>query len=1011
MSCATRHTHTQTDIAIRLAASMMELSMTASPLIIRAEQLYELTDALSKLGYQSVFDVVRVPRERFVRQHRDSLGRNAGRIYDLLIGDAHQVVHQIRHTRVARAVNSALHGPFSTSGPDYANQFPDTQAGWKDKAPSGALEANDGPVAYLAYIYERALQEEKNGAGDMMNSLKERRPDIGSLLIDDEAINKEIPQIQLVNEVLASAIQSRQKLGDLSGVNQLLATTRYPNTLPYDYEAQQIRAAEAILDISLQDYLLPQGFALEIFWSAQSKLTDSQVSYLTRLQIMASALASAQQQIITEPPYFPSDNGDTDTKTKFYDANFGDGSLSATRLASMDELTSRTGLTVPDVEKMLCVTAGGSTVVASDNAKYIGDLTASAFGAKFVHAGSGPLIYLTKGADDTLQVMSLTDDRLDRINRIVRLQKWLDLPFEDIDLLVTSTMKAEDKSNSALLMNDNTLRMLGMFKQYKKLYNVSAKQFAAWLSTVTPFAITPEKPFLDQIFNSSGAFDSPFVVDPHSFEYMATSGPDAALIEKISTALRLNHRQFLMFAAEISSQQGIGSRTLDLTLPTVGAFYRLASLARALEMSPEDFYALVQVMDQGTRTVWKQLAGAQPIVSAPQNGSSLLSDFLTLLQAFSHVVQWLRTRQLSGRAALTMATSHIGSQSSVQGTAYQLAFIQEVWQQLMNTLADPTLFKGSGAPLVDDNGEPIDWKQLLSGSDKLIDGTGLITDAADVTVSVTIDGAATTVVKLISDVVNAQALADDEKKQAMLSLNATVIQARQTQTGVTTSLLAKTLDVTQSLSTLVLRWAQETPYQWLKATWALKGTVKTAADIPSSYLNSLQEIARCALLCQQFSLSPVAVEHLLDHPDRFGLPSRSSSDVTFGALYMLSRYDDLLHQIGGSGNGTEDDLLAYLQTVNSASPPSTPDVAQLLATLLGWAPEEVEDSWTVLGDIAKTVPQLDVVMRLQQAQRDTGLTVSQQQQAFDLDREMGQDAWQAVGQAMVAGANHVKGAG
>jgi hypothetical protein len=350
------------------------------------------------------------------------------------------------------------------------------------------------------------------------------------------------------------------------------------------------------------------------------------------------------------------------------------------------------------------------------------------------------------------------------------------------------------------------------------------------------------------------------------------------------------------------------------------------------------------------------------------------------------------------------------SVADIRGTAYHFAFIQEVWRLLANTFVDSTLFKRSGAPLVDDTQKPIAWEQLLSGDDKLIDQQGLVTDAAGDTVSVPIGGSATPIVKLISDVVNSQALSDEEKSQAMVSLNAAVTLAWQTQAGVAASLLAKTLDVTQSLSALVLRWAQETPYRWLKATWALKGIVGAAGDIPAAYLSNLHEIARCALLCQQFSLSAAAVQHLLDHPDRFGLPSPYSTDVTLGVLYMLGRYDDLLHQVGGSGAGTEDDVLAYLEAVNGSPPLKEQDAAERLAALLGWETEEVLASWTVLGGIAMTVPQLDAVMRLQQAQRDIGLTVGQQQQAFALDRDSGHDTWQAVGQAMVAGASHVKGA-
>jgi Salmonella virulence plasmid 28.1kDa A protein len=1171
----------QASIAKRLAILNDGVSMTISPCITSTENLYEMHGALSNLGYSSVFDVVRIPRERFVRQHQDTLGKQAGPMYDLMIGYAHQVAAQFRHNGAAREVNIAAQGPFSVSGPDYANQFfPASDPGWKDKAPSGAPEVNDGPVAYLAHIYSLALSEETANqphgpnTNRLMNPLNTRRPDIPNLVVDDAAINKEIPQIQLVNEVLASAIQAAQKLGGVEDVNKLLATTRVPNSLPYNYANQQICVVESELNICLFDCLLPQDIALlQGFWSPQTALTFSQAGDLARLQIMASQLAPEQQKIVTEPAYFghyhltlsdlydpqdetkhwqgfsmtdvvihaintrgaftlplqevvgdyaqrpanlvrdtssaaqgkspleiilsnaqsahatvtfqswhdryndglkiniyqddwnvkdvpcmsysPTDNkslvlsegpwfaqfalnfsmpqGDldnrdltisvylssdnnaryTDAQKQFYQENFGNV-LGVDAFYSMGTLTSLTGLTVPDVEKMLCATAGGEkafTVVKSENfiprngmygsgnTYYATAALPFLFGARFIHAGLGPCIYLQKGSDESLQVASLTDDRLDRINRMVRLQKWLELPFPDVDLLVTSTIAAEGSGNPALLMNDNTLRMVGVFKHYQKVHGVSAQQFAAWLYLITPFAITPERPFLDQVFNSTGAFDTPLEVDHEVFNYSSTSGADSVYVQKICAALGLNRQDFVRFAKEVAKYDPYSGVDDDgyvhCDLPAVSSFYRFASLARALDMSPADFFVLVQLMDQGTNTILTQLAG-MPIVSAPAEGAPLASDFLTLLMAFSNISQWLQDRKLSIPIVVAMATP---PQSSVQGTAYQLAVIQEVWQQLPNTLVDSTLFQRSGAPLVDDNQTPIDWLTLLSaGNSPLIDGDGLVTDEAD--------NAASVLNSIVSNVKN---LTGDEKTQAVASLTAAVLQARQTQTGVATSLLAKTLDVAQSLSALLLEWAQQSPWKWLKSTWELKATVKTPADIPAAYLNSLQEIARRALVCQQFSLSPAAVQHLLAHPDHFGLPSPYGGDVAFETLYILGRYDDLLHQVGDSKGGTEDDVLAYLQQANINPPPTDADAAGLLAALLGWEQEEVQASWAVLGGvIGKTVPQIDAVMRLQQAQQDTGLTVSQQQQAFVLDRNSDYDAWQAVGQAMVAGANHVK---
>ncbi|KWB79375.1 Tc toxin subunit A [Burkholderia ubonensis] len=1110
-----------------------------SPLISRIEDLYQLEKTtLATLGYASVFDVVRVPRERFTRQHRNTLGRRAEKIYDLAIGYAHQVSHAFRHSRVTRAVNAALSGPFSKPGPDYTSQFLDAKTGWKDKAPSGAPEANDGPVAYLTHIYHRALQEESAGASDLMNKLSERRPDIGKLVVDNAALNQEIPQIQLVNEVLGSAIQGAQKLSDRNGVNTLLSTTRYPNTLPFHFGSQQIRVAESTLDVALAEHVLPQSRDLvQAFWAINTTLNETQASDLARLQIMASQLAPEQQKIVTEDLLSPN-------TSDFYKNNYGADISSLTKGAQdITPLLEHTGLTIDQVVSLIGRAANsgdvGPLVVASPNVPGISAETDD-YAAVFINHNDGEIgrIYMKRDSDRNVLIDHLSNKRLDRINRIIRLQKWLGLSYEDVDLLISSTIKAEGSDNATSMTNDNTLRMLGVFKHYQSTCNVSPKQFAAWLYGVTPYAITPNMPFFDQIFNSSGAFDTPFVVDNQDFVYTLTTGDDSARVKKICAALGLNHRQFLRFADQIARQQGDASLCmLNCNLSVVSAFYRLASMAKTLDMVPDDFYALVELMDQGSGTVWKQLAG-QPTVMQLQTNSKYADDFLTLLQAFSAVTQWLQKRKLSASTAAMLVQPYssagtyciqsfgnrfahisvgwkdlmfnkasgewtliqqlefkgsttdpnftinqidytlppeikitapitcefgnispdslycidntvtvfnndvpikigagkcainvpckingdnfnklnkcVGSilivlspnefldtfnfcyGSIYQGTNDQLSLIREVWQHVANTFVDAVVLSRCGAKLVDDDGHTIDWLHHFSDDGLIdLDAGGLVTDAD--------------IASVVSTRVNRQTLTDDEKQQAIAALTGVLTPAKQTQQGVATSLLAKTLEVQQSLAALLLRWNQQSPYQWLKSTWALRGHVQTPTDIPAAYLIALADVARRALVCQQFSVSPAALQDLLDNPGHFWESTGNESVVNFWTLHMLSEYDELLHRVGAAG-GTEDDLLAYLQAVNASRAPSETEAAARLASLFGWTADAVQAVWKTLGGIAQNVPQLATVTRLQQAEIATGLTVGQQQAAFALSRESSYDDWRAVGQAMIAGANHVKNA-
>jgi hypothetical protein len=963
--------------------------VTVSPLITRTEEIHNVSGQLSALGYASVFDVVRIPRSQFIRWHQGQLGKQTEKIYDTLIGYAQQVVRHHQHN-LKTENNAGLRGPFSVDGPNYSNLFLDS-TGWRNRAPDGTPEANDSAVSYLVQLYELAKQLENDSTSTDANKLATRRQDLEALVIDDEAINKEVPQLQLVNNILVEAIKnalpastSLKDTPEQADVYQTLASCRYPNTLPYHFAHQQILVAQSEINTTLQDLTLP--LAADVPAALLAPTTALTNDDLARLQVMASGLGPEQQRILTEAAYFghyhlvisdvwdaadankswfspyisealqpyssenlyafvlplqasvaeytdrpvtlyrapyeggssllriedvaaaktlvlhgqnncgdytnkinnysgsteggapysmrlklqysPDDNEDWSSpwdgqvtfqfltsdgayrhdltvslhlttdgsrystlQKDFYGNNYGDNTLTVSAFADMKVFTARADMDTPEVEDMLCTTAGGNfTVVISDNfivqnaifrnghSQYHTAALPFLYGARFIHAGAPSAITITRDPTSfALTLNNLTDDKLDRINRMVRLQRWMDLPFADIDLLVTSAMdaaaKAENVNAYALLMSDDTLRMLGLFRHYQRQYGTSARQFAAWLHLVTPYAITPATPFLDQIFNASKAFDTPFQVDNTAFVYRTeAAGSDAAAglrCRQIMAALGLNQRQFLLLADKIADNQGgdVSASTLTCNLPTVTAFYRIATLAGTLGLSVEALYALVDAWDASAGDVWAQFAG-NPVITAPASGIALSKDILSLLQALAWVTGWQQ------QAKLPMATcALLSNPPAAVGTNAQLSFIQQIWQRLPATFVDAALLTRSGAPLQEDtsgHSGTIDWLTLFRTGDAgtaLLDASGLVTDLP---VSVT-----------VKNVVNARNLSDAGKAQAITTLTAVLQQAQATQSGIAITALAQALNVSQSLPALLLRWAGVTPYQWLSRTWNL----------------------------------------------------------------------------------------------------------------------------------------------------------------------------------------------
>jgi|MedtruStandDraft_1076414.scaffolds.fasta_scaffold01478_6 hypothetical protein len=610
--------------------------------------------------------------------------------------------------------------------------------------------------------------------------------------------------------------------GSLSEVNKKLSTSRFPNAFPFDFGHVQIQASQDEINTSLQALVETLTPDLPAAWLSPASPANGIFTDLKRLQVMASGLGPEQQHILLED----FSESWADFYRKNYDITDGDASTYQ-RFLDMSYFTAMHNVTVPRVEALLCTTASSAgapeqhTVIQSAN--WINpDASAKAlpflYGARFINKtdDNTPPLSIRRNADGALTVSNLpTGWRLTSINVMIRLQEWLNLPYEDIDaLLMLTRSNSSDKP-----LSDDTLRTLGLFRHYQRRYGTTVKQFAAWLHQVTPYAITPATPFFDQIFNADSTFDAPFQADNTVFSYRATDGADGLRGKQIMAALGLNQRQFLLMAGKVAAHQSDGDAakgTLTCHLGTVTAFYRITSLAKTLDLGVDEFCALADMLDAESGAVWKQLAGS-PKISQLADGDAPADDILCLLQALSWLTGWQK------QAKLPVATTALlcAPLPPTPGTEAQLSFIQQIWQRLPATFVNAGMLARSGAPLKEDIDDEhhagIDWFALL-GAAGLIDIAGLVTDAF------TPDA--------VTDVVNQQHLAGDGKAAAITALSAALKQAQGTQHGIAMTGLAQALNVSQSLPALLLRWAGVTPYQWLQETWGMSPDAPVGEYLP-----------------------------------------------------------------------------------------------------------------------------------------------------------------------------------
>ncbi|WP_174891590.1 Tc toxin subunit A, partial [Candidatus Williamhamiltonella defendens] len=105
--------------------------------------------------------------------------------------------------------------------------------------PAGHVASMFSPAAYLAELYKNALylHDDEN-----VRSLKKRRPDLSSLTLSQDNLDKEVSALSLSNEILLQGCQ--EKSSELTSKEKVLAhlsTHRLSGSTPYHHAFQTLR--------------------------------------------------------------------------------------------------------------------------------------------------------------------------------------------------------------------------------------------------------------------------------------------------------------------------------------------------------------------------------------------------------------------------------------------------------------------------------------------------------------------------------------------------------------------------------------------------------------------------------------------------------------------------------------------------------------------------------------------------------------------------------------------------
>ncbi|MBC8947238.1 Tc toxin subunit A [Xenorhabdus indica] len=703
--------------------------------------------------------------------------------------------------------------------------------------------------------------------------------------------------------------------------------------------------------------------------------------------------------------------------------NFGSHAPLVNIQPQLSTFTQVTGLSANEVMQLLCAAGVGqssTSVVASNNVErknkiFVNDKGLSSesfpapyhYGAVFIHGGKLPRLFLKqdKATDpatiDGLNYMYSREcslpitlyDRYDRINRMVRLQRRAGMPFDQLDNLIVSAMRAEGQNNLLLAMNTHTLRTLGFYQLWHKAYGLKAEDLAAFLYEVTPFAIGTALPQFDRFFNPrTKAGQDPLVIDNKPFDFTASEGADAITVHQLCAGLAIGATEFQILAEQINKTQHLSDGTsLNRSFKVVSALYRLSKIPALLGISVAEMLTLLTIMPRG-KTLLEQLAGIPQLAPLSEDGQPTEFDLLDDLQTLAEMVKWMKGQNLSVVDVVLLLTPMVP-----QATQSEIALVNDINQHLNNILFDANSLHGLGLPIVDKDGKSLDWITLLTG--KVIDSSGLI-----------INEMASACQQNVAGIVKAQHLSDDEKTFATKNLNNALTNILRSQQTIIDTQLGKVLGVPHGVVLAMLPCLSLSSYTLLTMCQHLNKTNLSPTDIPSDLMKNLNTLGRYSRLVTRYRLTPATLQAIHTYPEAFG--DSQTLPLSLSLLTIMNDYTVWRH-----ATGKEDDVLQYLRDVYATPSLSSNEAASRLATHLDWSVSEVKKATElVIGHadgVLNTVAQIGHLVRLRDCADKTGLSVSLLQQITKLEiaepvlkegdtSDKAFDTWRSAGLAVMA---------
>ncbi|PBP67422.1 hypothetical protein B1F69_05530 [Pseudomonas syringae] len=948
-------------------------------------------NAMEKLNIHSVFDIVRRSKSAFVHELSRISDADAALAYENARCYATQIVRLYRN----QLLSSGRPQPVTRRtgvrslvdiGPSFPNLFKEN---WDLFCKVGAIEAKDSPVAYLTSLYRFALEQlEGSVAEDSRIKLHDRRPDLKGLLIDQQSTFTPVPTLHIVNQVLGNAIKAYVDTvpeDKDKSIYQLVAEKQHPFQFPYNFHFQQISLGLAGKKPMLGE--LNYCVSLELPTTSRYGSDYGKVQHSSAIaQVLMSGAGPEQQAIVIEPalPIQANAHAMADLTRQFFKTKYNVDYVddASNPLNNLNVFLEKTGLDSDGVEALLAI--GNHTAYASPNIRSAGNtadedspldasLTAikARFGAGYVNGPTNqPAMALNKDAYGTERLVNTSVDRFDRLQRMIRLQRWTGIPFTALDTLVMAVIRSEGAVNLQMVLTVNTLRALGTYRYLNKRYSLAPDEFAAFVHLMPGEANDGRLPMFDRVFNNPALFDTPLVLDGSILDLDQDSSQHVKTRAQLSRALQLSstHEGLRQLAVDVRELIGNAPTDFRLNLSMISSLYRQARIASMFGLTAAECRALIDLL--GTLSFRKKVVSGQLDDTEP--------DVLDILMQLDWAVTWLKASDRDIAALRRQLGWDITETIVTQELTVQL-------EQLTNDARQAVLKRDQLAsldlPSKDDQNNTIDWWTILHYY--LIDGLGLVTTQP------LHEEPAVSIRRTLHERLSSIAIAEPLASEVEARLETFVLNGYRNQHRLVEGLLLTLTGLPPDRCEPVIRWAGSDAGKFLGALLWHGGAIQT-----------LSTLIRYSEVSQQLGLSARALRTFLISPRWLHADFGFLLPLSMNSLYLLDRYRNWRDNCGYP----EETLLDYFKQANDTHRDNTQCAARL-ASLTGWTSSEVLAANALLTGsdrIASSMHEVDWLSRMHSASDVTGLSARQLLSATDLTATSTASHWKSVGEAVIA---------